>query len=72
MPVHAGQDHLHQYTRKSAIDVLAERVWNSVDAEADTVDVQVNVSSLGSSDRELFYVELRVLPLGLNGSRIGH
>jgi hypothetical protein len=39
VPIRAGQDHLQQYARQSAIDAVAELIWNGLDAEADTVDV---------------------------------
>ena len=41
VPIQAGQDHLQQYTKKSSIEALAELVWNSLDAEATTVDVDI-------------------------------
>lgn len=54
--IHAGQDHLAQFGRRKPIDAVAELIWNGLDAEADTVDVALETSSLGGSDRDLFYV----------------
>lgn len=54
--VHAGQDHLLQFARRSAIDALAEMIWNGLDAEADLVDVVIETSSLGSGEKELQFV----------------
>jgi len=65
VPVHAGQDHLLQFSRRSAIDALAEMIWNGLDAEADLVDVGIETSSLGSGERELqFVTQVRVTDNG--------
>ena len=56
VPIHAGQDHLQQFTRRSAIDALAELIWNALDAEAETVDVQIRVDSILDGERELSHV----------------
>jgi hypothetical protein len=56
VPIQAGQDHLQQYTRRSPIDALAELVWNGLDAEADLVDVDIQVESVDDGARELRYV----------------
>jgi Histidine kinase-, DNA gyrase B-, and HSP90-like ATPase len=54
--IQAGQDHLEQYTKKSPIEALAELIWNGLDAEATTVDVDIEVQSMLSAGRELSYV----------------
>src|ERR1700728_2774722 len=56
MPVEAGQDHLQQYTKKSPIEALAELIWNSLDAEATTVDVDIETESMADDGRELPFV----------------
>lgn len=56
VPIHAGQDHLQQFTRRSAIDALAELIWNGLDAEADTVDVGIEISSVAGGSQEFFHV----------------
>ncbi|WP_328451267.1 hypothetical protein [Amycolatopsis sp. NBC_00438] len=33
-PVRAGRDHLGQFSNRSAVDAIAEPVWNGLDAEA--------------------------------------
>ena len=48
--VQAGSDILTQFTRKKAVDAVAELVWNSLDAEADEVDILVETDSLSGSD----------------------
>jgi hypothetical protein len=54
--VRAGQDHLQQYVRRSAIDALTELIWNGLDAESDVVDVELELSSVVDSGRELMHV----------------
>ncbi len=54
--IHAGQDHLQQFTRRSAIDALVELIWNALDAEADSVDVRILLESIVEGSRELFHV----------------
>jgi hypothetical protein len=44
--VQAGSDHLGQYTRKSPIDALAELIWNSLDAEATWIEIELETDSL--------------------------
>lgn len=56
VPIQAGQDHLQQFTRRSPIDALVELVWNALDAEADTIDVAIDVGSIVDGSRELFHV----------------
>lgn len=56
MTVRAGRDHLQQYSKQGAIDALAELIWNGLDAEADEVDVEIEVSSLGDTDRDMYHV----------------
>jgi hypothetical protein len=56
IPIQAGSDHLQQYARKSALDALAELIWNGLDAEALTVDVQIEFASLGDGPPEHSYV----------------
>ena len=58
LPVHAGQDHLLQFSRRPPIDALAELIWNGLDAEADLVDVEIETSSLGPGDSELLHITL--------------
>jgi hypothetical protein len=54
--VHAGQDHLLQFSRRSPVDALAEMIWNGLDAEADLVDVAIERSAIGGTDRDLQFV----------------
>lgn len=56
MSVRAGRDYLQQYSRQSAIDALAEMIWNGLDAEADAVDVQIETASMGAPESSLRYV----------------
>jgi len=56
VPIHAGKDHLQQFTRRSPIDALSELIWNGLDAEADEVDVDIEVESIGEGSRELSHV----------------
>jgi hypothetical protein len=56
MPILAGRDHLAQYAKQSAVDALVELIWNGLDAEADEVDVDIESSSLGTTDRDMYYV----------------
>ena len=46
-PVRAGRDHLGQFSNQGAVDALTELVWNSLDAEADEVDVVVETQTMG-------------------------
>jgi hypothetical protein len=55
VPVHAGQDHLLQFSRRPAIEALAELIWNGLDAEAELVDVDIETASLGP-DSELLHI----------------
>ena len=56
MPILAGRDHLAQYAKQSAVDALVELIWNGLNAEADEVDVDIESSSLGTTDRDMYYV----------------
>jgi hypothetical protein len=56
VPIQAGQDHLQQYAKKSPIEALAELIWNGLDAEATTVDVDIEAQSMVGPGRELSYV----------------
>lgn len=56
VPIHAGQDHLQQFARRPAIDALTELIWNGLDAEADVVDVDIDVQSMIDGSREMTYV----------------
>jgi hypothetical protein len=56
MPVQAGQDHLQQYTKKQPVEALAELIWNGLDAEATTVDVNIETESMLTDTRELPFV----------------
>ena len=56
VPIQAGQDHLRQYTKKGAIEALAELIWNGLDAEAPTVDVDIETEFMLPPARELSYV----------------
>jgi Histidine kinase-, DNA gyrase B-, and HSP90-like ATPase len=56
VPIQAGQDHLRQYTKKGTIEALAELIWNGLDAEAATVDVDIESQSMLAPSRELSYV----------------
>lgn len=46
-PVRAGRDHLGQFSNQGAVDALTELVWNSLDAEADEVEVVVETQTMG-------------------------
>jgi len=52
VPIHAGQDHLQQYAKKSPVEALAELIWNGLDAEADRVDVDIVTASLDTLVRQ--------------------
>src|SRR5207249_1018716 len=56
LPVNAGHDHLLQFSRRPPIDALTELIWNSLDAEADLVDVEIQTSALGPGDSELEHI----------------
>jgi hypothetical protein len=56
VPIHAGKDHLQQFARRSAIDAIAELIWNGLDAGADLVDVDIEMTSIDDAGRELLYV----------------
>jgi hypothetical protein len=56
LPIRAGRDHLAQFANKPPIDALAELIWNSLDAEADLVDVEIETKSLNTGDKELDFV----------------
>ncbi|WP_225953168.1 ATP-binding protein [Kibdelosporangium phytohabitans] len=55
-PIRAGRDHIQQYGKQPAVDAVAELIWNSLDAEADQVDVQMETASIGVADSTLTYV----------------
>lgn len=48
LPIQAGQDHLMQYAKRHPVAAVAELIWNGLDAEADTVDVDIQTESLGA------------------------
>ena len=50
--VRAGKSHLDTYAGRSAVDALAELIWNGLDAEADRVEVRLERSSLGNGSPE--------------------
>lgn len=50
--VTVGESHLRPYSEKPAIDALAELIWNSLDAEADQVEVKLERESLGKDSPE--------------------
>ncbi len=54
--IEAGRDHLLQYTKRPPVEALAELVWNSLDAEADLVEIEIDINSLGPSSREHSFV----------------
>jgi hypothetical protein len=56
MQVRAGRDYLQQYSRQGPIDALVELIWNGLDAEADEVDIDIESSSFGTTDRAMYYV----------------
>jgi Histidine kinase-, DNA gyrase B-, and HSP90-like ATPase len=56
MPILAGRDHLALYAKQGAVDALVELIWNGLDAEADEVAVDIESSSMGSGDRDMYYV----------------
>ena len=49
MQVHAGQDHLSQFTNRKPVDALVEMIWNGLDAEADLVTVDFETASISTS-----------------------
>jgi len=55
-PIRAGRDHLQQYGKQPAVEAVAELIWNSLDAEADQVDVEVESASIGTDERALLHV----------------
>jgi Histidine kinase-, DNA gyrase B-, and HSP90-like ATPase len=54
--VKAGRDHLTQYSRHNPVDALTELIWNSLDAEADEVDVDIEIASMLTGERAMYYV----------------
>jgi len=54
--VQAGSDVLSQYTKKKPVDAIAELIWNSLDAEADEVVVDIETASIGVSQDEAAHV----------------
>lgn len=56
LAVSAGEDHLLRYARRPAVDALTELIWNGLDADADRVDVTVQLESLGGDDPRMFQV----------------
>lgn len=54
--IKAGRDYLDQFTKRSPIDALAELIWNGLDAEADTVVVDIKSSSMGATERDMYFV----------------
>ena len=56
MQVHAGQDHLSQFTNRKPVDALVEMIWNGLDAEADLVTVDFETASIVPGDRELLHI----------------
>jgi Histidine kinase-, DNA gyrase B-, and HSP90-like ATPase len=53
LAVHAGKDHVAQFANRSAVEALAEMIWNGLDAEADVVEVKFETARLGGDDRQL-------------------
>lgn len=65
MLVRAGQDYLQQFSKKGAVDALAELVWNALDAEADRVDVKFATATLGGNGNTLEHItEIAVIDNG--------
>jgi hypothetical protein len=54
--IQAGSDVLGQFARKKSVDAVAEMIWNSLDAEADTVDVEIESASLGDDPNSAAHV----------------
>lgn len=54
--IQAGSDVLAQYARKNSVDAVAEMIWNSLDAEADTVDVDIESASLSDDPNSAAHV----------------
>ena len=54
--MHAGQDHLSQFTNRKPVDALVELIWNGLDAEADLVTVDFETASIAPGDRELLHI----------------
>ena len=55
MPRHkvkAGKSHLDRYASRPAVEALGELVWNSLDAEADRIQVRIERGSLGDGGPE--------------------
>ena len=45
--VQAGSDVLSQFAKKKPVDAVVELIWNSLDAEATEVQVNLETASLG-------------------------
>lgn len=67
--VRSGEDKLSGYADRSALEALAELIWNALDAEADKVTVDYDVTSLDSSDALHSITKIRVEDNGLGFTR---
>ncbi|MHB8378587.1 MAG: ATP-binding protein [Acidimicrobiales bacterium] len=54
--IQAGADVLGQFAKKKSIDAIAEMIWNSLDAEAETVNVEIESSHLGEDPNSAAHV----------------
>lgn len=61
--VRAGKSHLDRYSHRSAVDAVAELIWNGLDAEADRVEVRLERASLGDESPE-FVTRLWIIDNG--------
>ena len=50
-PVEAHSDFLEKITHAKPVHALAELIWNSLDADANRVDVLIEENELGASSR---------------------
>jgi len=54
--IQAGADVLSQFARKKSVEAVAEMIWNSLDAEADTVNVEIESAGLGDDPNTAAHV----------------
>ena len=55
--IQAGQDILHAMSKGNEVSALAELVWNGLDAEADSIDVEFETASLDPTGGQLEIIE---------------
>jgi len=54
--IQAGSDVLSQFARKKSVEAVAEMIWNSLDAEADIVNVEIVSAGLGDDPNSTAHV----------------